>query len=169
MAERQKICPVIDRLANNSSSSSSEEEPRTMGDESFGEWTETMAGLNERGGRMVGEQVSRIPVLRSRWVYENWMERLDGTNTGDDLLARTGVPRIRSSRIPIPVPFRGYRPSRIPVATGQARNQSPCQCCFQRNSAVPRTACQPSRIPIPISGRNLRIDANGCICLCHNH
>jgi hypothetical protein len=167
MSDYPRICPNVDRQINDYSSSSSEDEPRTMGDESFEDWTETMGGLNDRGS--AAEQDSRIPVLRSRWVYENWMERLDGTNTGDDLHARMGVPQIRSSRIPIPVPSTGFsRPSRIPVPTGQARNYSGCQCCFQRNSVTPRSACQPSRIPVPVA-RNLRIDTNNCICLCHNN
>jgi hypothetical protein len=196
MSEFRKIYSSACHRDSDSSGSSAEEEPRTMGDLSFEEWKRTMAGLNDRvivdGNGTIGELSPRIPTVSSRWAYENWRDRMDGTNTGGDRLpGRTGFPLTRSTRIPIPVPFTGYsrpsrfpvptgetqnilvptghsRPSRIPVRTGQTRDYSACQPCLYRNCSTRRTGTQPSRIPVPISGRGFRRDVNHCTCSCHS-
>jgi hypothetical protein len=122
-----------------------QEEPRTMGDESFEMWTETMAGLDEYVTG--GPWSSRIPVLTSKWAYENWLQRRNNANFVTDTGRRAIVPRVPGSRIPVAVDTPTYatsfrslerrseyfcerrttvsQPSRIPLRTSAGQNQ-PC-------------------------------------------
>jgi hypothetical protein len=63
-----------------------------MGDESFDECIETVAGLDDYVTG--GPRSSRIPVLTSRWTYENWLERREDTHSRSDPRKRACVPRV---------------------------------------------------------------------------
>jgi hypothetical protein len=154
----------------------SQEEPRTMGDESFEMWVETMAGLDDCdpfGGYVTGgQQSSRIPNLTSRWAYENWLQRRADTGFGTYVGRRTRVPQISRSRVPVSSDTLKYwmslrswesgsehfcdrrimvsQPSRIPVpnSAGQTQKFTSYQCVYT-NSSGAVTAPWGSRIPIP--------------------
>jgi hypothetical protein len=113
----------------------SQEEPRIMGDQSFDEWTRTMAGLDD-SNPFGGQQSFRIPKLTSRWAYENWLERRNNA----DLRRTTRVPQVPGSRIPVSSDTLTYAMSLRSWDTGSE------QFCDRRIMAS-----QPSRIPVPTS------------------
>jgi hypothetical protein len=99
------------------------EEPRTMRAESFENWLDTMGGIDDVS-RV--EQESRIPVLSSRWAYENWTQRGQDPQLG--------------RRVP---PVQWQRGSRIPVPYASMEREGQCTCVQMAQS-------RPSRLPVPI-------------------
>jgi hypothetical protein len=111
------------------------EEPRTMGDESFEEWMDTMGGIDEGGQRGRG-----IPALSSRWAYENWVNKAYDR----DLRGETAnwVDRGYNREFRAVSPVQRYPGSRIPVAYTSGQTGAVCPC------AQPAEG-RPSRLPIP--------------------
>jgi hypothetical protein len=145
------------------------EEPRTMGAGSFENWIDTMGGINDVS---IGEQDSRIPILSSRWAYENF------TQSGQDPQMFRRVPptqRQRGSRLPVPytsmeregqstcVHLAETRPSRlpIPIPPGCHRRATQRDASASSSSSSDGEACcqyryPPTAIPRPTYTRTTR-------------
>jgi hypothetical protein len=133
-----------------------------------------------------GPRSCRIPVLTSRWAYENWLRRRNNANFGTDAGRRAGVPRVPGSRIPVAADTateatsfksleRGSeyfcerrtmvsQPPRIPLHTSAGQNQQ-CmayQCHVYTHSFAPNIGPRGSRIPMPTTGRSTRRAAVDC-------